>query len=361
MRPFILLTIALACCTHLHAQHLAAYVDYRDHFIAFNKGTKISLEHLPVQSYQVGGNSIGYLDNTGRLKVYYDGETTTLAEDFVRDFTVTDALLFYQFRQQFYVFDKGEKKLLTTDGRDPVATDSLITYFDRNIFSFRVYYNGRDHGLDDRADLAAVKNFEPGGNLVAFVDANSAFKVFYRGQIHTLSASSGPQEYFPGTDVVAWFDEYDLSFKVFYKGEITVLDNYRPRQVWAGNGLVAYLTDNEEFKVFDNGSIKDLSPLPPTWVEVTDRVLLFADLTTFRMYYNGHRLALENAVPAKIAADYRNVAYAGDDGRLRIIYRGERKDMGFAQFSEYHVYGDVVVYLTSQRKASFYYNGRTYQ
>jgi hypothetical protein len=79
MKRFTLPAVFLLIVPELvSSQHLAAYLDYRDRFMVFDRGETKEVENYKVISFQVGGNCIGYQSYGNDLKVYYKGAVRTL-------------------------------------------------------------------------------------------------------------------------------------------------------------------------------------------------------------------------------------------------------------------------------------------
>src|SRR5436190_23524872 len=67
---FFSTVIILSIPNYLNAQGIAAFNDYRDAFIVFDKGTFQQLDHLKVRSFKPGGNTLAYVDNSGEFQIY---------------------------------------------------------------------------------------------------------------------------------------------------------------------------------------------------------------------------------------------------------------------------------------------------
>ena len=157
-------TAFLCCITFftVNAQNLTAYHDYREYFYVFDNGLTKLLEYLPVQSYQIGGNAIAYIDNSYNLKVYSKGMVTKL--DIVPDikYFATDHLVAYMAAAQLYVFDNSRIKTLSNWVDYYAVGDSLIAFFDQFNQSFQVYYKGKSIVLEDALGEPPVKEFKIG-------------------------------------------------------------------------------------------------------------------------------------------------------------------------------------------------------
>ncbi len=69
MQKILLLFASFLLLSNLYSQPLAAYHDYRQHFVIFDNGVTKSIENLPVESYQIGKKCIPYVSNSGQFKV----------------------------------------------------------------------------------------------------------------------------------------------------------------------------------------------------------------------------------------------------------------------------------------------------
>src|SRR5690349_1543797 len=92
---------------HSMSQGIAAYNDYRDAFIVFDRGTFQQLDHLKVRSFKPGGNTLAYVDNSGEFQIYYNGKKyhQLYSTDMFSYFN-TNYLVAYKVAQVLYVFEK---------------------------------------------------------------------------------------------------------------------------------------------------------------------------------------------------------------------------------------------------------------
>ena len=138
------------------------------------------MEYQPVQSYKVGYDQVVYLDNMGRLKWYKQGKSTMVEDYPVSNYFVTDYLVAYTIGDQLVVNDKGNRKTLKYNKGPFMVGDSLISFCDFQSNYLQTYYNGRIYEIEDGMGGRPFKSMLSGDNIMAYVDRNDYFKMFYR-------------------------------------------------------------------------------------------------------------------------------------------------------------------------------------
>src|ERR1051326_4778219 len=131
------------------SQNISAYVDYKNYFYAFDEGVSKQLEFNPVQSYKIGGNAIGYVDNSGTVKIYYNGEINDLRVQSPQEIVATDDLIFIYCAKVLKVFDRGEVNVVSPSTNSFFPGDSLVGFYDNNSYAFKVYYKKEILTLED--------------------------------------------------------------------------------------------------------------------------------------------------------------------------------------------------------------------
>ena len=116
----------------LQAQDLAAFHDNQGRFHIFDNGRTIQAEYLPVNQFSVGGDCILYTDNRNNLKMYYNGEVSTLEVNAPDQFVALDYLSVYNIGGVVKIIDNGITSTISTNSIDYQAEDSLVTFYDRN-------------------------------------------------------------------------------------------------------------------------------------------------------------------------------------------------------------------------------------
>ena len=124
-------------------QNITAFSDYQQHFYVFDKGVSTRHEYQPVKSYKSGGRCLAYVDNLGKFKIYFNGETEEIERYNIGNYSVTENLVVYKVDQELMVFDNGRVKSLAYYPAFYGVGDSMIAYLDRNTKYLKAYYNGQ--------------------------------------------------------------------------------------------------------------------------------------------------------------------------------------------------------------------------
>ncbi|MFI5172855.1 MAG: hypothetical protein ACHQFW_10715, partial [Chitinophagales bacterium] len=188
--------------------NIIAYVNHIDQFKIFYDGLKHDIDdYIPV-NIQAGANTVAYIDNYNYLKVFYKGEI-------------------------FELFNLPEINCLEIPGG--VNDDMLPEYCNAEIvYDFET----------------AIPVFSTGDDIVAYIDDQGRFQVFYDGKIIVLEQQ--PPEHYEVIDNILWYIDNNNYFKVFNKGELSVVETFYPERIKADKDVVAYLDLDKRLKAFYN-------------------------------------------------------------------------------------------------------------
>lgn len=346
------------------AQNITAFTDYRNYFIAFDEGSFIQLDHLSPKAFKYGGHTVAFISNANNFKIFDKGFTYDVTEGaFVRDFKVNEKLVAYLQSNQLNVFEKGNRKTLSTWVTGYAMGDSILAYFDDISKTFKAYYDGSSYYLDDLlAGGSRVKSFKVGGNLIAYIDHLNLMKVFYQGALFDLQNTNDDNlTYDAGNDVVAFVDQLNNTFNVFYKGTIYELEKNPPQSLQAGNGLVAYVDLEGNFKRFADGKTRVISTFAPASYSVHDSLIVYNDNNNiFSVFYNSKSYTLENYLPKDFKADNNMLAYVDQLNRLKLFKNGETKIISYDLINSFDVIGNLVIYNILNNDTKIYFRGRSY-
>jgi len=346
------------------SQNLAAYVDYRNYFYSFDAGSFTQLDHQRPRSFKVGGNAIAFISNADNFKVFYKGFTFDVTEGaFVRNYAVNDILVAYMQSNQLSVFEKGNIKTLCMWALTYDVGDSILIYLDDISRTFKAYYQGDNYQLDDLlAGGSTIKSYRIGGNLVAFINRNYVMRVFYQGAVFDLQNTDNEEiQYEAGMDLVGYVDQLNNTFNVFYRGHIYELEKSPPQSFQVGNGMLAYVDIEGNFKRFADGKTKTITSFAPQAYNVTDSMITWNDNNgNFSIFYNGKSYTLENYVPKEIKADNNMVAYIDQLNRLKLFKWGETKIVTYDEVNSFELNKNVLRYSIYNNDVKFYFNGKTY-
>lgn len=344
------------------AQQLGAYTDYRGRFFIFDNGKSIKAEDHQVDSYVIGGNCILYRNSQGHLKLYQDSQVVKLEPGSTSDIYATDHLAAYALYEKLKVIENG--RAITLSMRCPLfqVEDSLIVFYDKNLESLRVYYNGEIEDIESGLMGLPVSNLQSSDNIVAYVSSlSNDFKIYYRGENHTILNHVGGLSFKAGKDLVAYVNPLDNSFHVYYKGQDYAVENFSPRSYRTGDGFVAYIDYSGIFKVFYKGSVVEISNAAPEMYMTEDNLLLYSEYNYFKVFYDGQVYELEGYIPRNYQLDWNTVAYIDNTNRIWLFTAGEKKYLTNDLINTFELNRDLIILNVKVDRNIIYYNGKFYE
>ncbi len=350
----------------LYAQHLAAYTDFQDRFIVFDRGDKEILEYQEVKSFQIGANLVAYVDYADNFKVYHNGKVKTLEIGGVRNYKVTNYLLAYSMTDILKVYDNGKTKTLSNNTTEFVIGDSLIAFYDDYFVSLNAYYNGEIFTQNMRLLGETINKFRAGNNIAAVVTAvDQNFWVFYHGEVHKINDFVQQVNYKVGRDIMGFIDYPTNTFKAFYKGEIYDLEPIKPLSYQMGEELMAYIDQNNNFKVFENGQLATISTYPPDTFLVKDSIIVYRELNNLKAYYKGKIYEIENNfIPTEFMIGGYSLAYLDANQNIKVFQKGESKVVNYGsqfQVNDFDLINNVVIFNVGVNTTLIYYNDQLYE
>lgn len=347
----------------LSAQGLAAFSDLQYKFYVFDAGKITKVEDLRVQSFQIGGNCIAYIDNSGELKAYYRGDIYSLDNGGeVIKYVATDYLLGYKIFDFLKVFENGKVTTLCTAVEDYTIQDSLIAWYDRVEQRIKAYYKGEIVILEDGLLSFPVDNFRSGDNILAYVTtADNSFKVFYRGETQVLDYFGDNMIYRAGRDLVAFMDVPRNIFKVFYKGEIFELEYFKPKSFMTGDGTVVYVDNSGNFKIFENGVVNEILSYEPDSYLVVDNVMIFIDAGQFKTWCDNYVQVIERYIPSEYILDWHTIGYIDENQNIRAVQNCEKFVVTYDRVQDISLIRDLIIFDTGAGAYQIYYLGRFYE
>ncbi len=359
MKKMLLLITSILLITGLNAQPLAAYHNYQQHFVVFDNGTTVSVENLPVKSYQIGKNCVAWVANSGLFKVYYKGETKTLATSGVERYYTTRNLLFYFVYNQLYVFDKGNAQMLSSNVRSFAIGDELVAFYNENKRAPYVYYHGELQEIESSLIGAPISRFVAGDNVFAYFNDNTKYlKVFYDGDVQNVLQSNGQVFYKAGRNIVAYVDNSQNSFHVFYKGEVFDLEDFRPKSFKVGKDVLAYVDNTGSFKVFSDGEVQTISSFEPDVYDIQDELVVFTELEYFKVFYKNDVYELESYTPNNFQVKDGAMAYINVNGWLKAFINGKQVVVSKDLIRSFVLTYDLVLANTSGNTVKIFYKDK---
>ena len=362
----IALSVFITCMIfqHMHAQSVAAFTDYANKFRVFDAGTFMQMDYMPPSKYVVGGNYVAFISYGNMLKFYYQQKVYELNEGaFVSNMHASNCLFAYRMDKQLNAVYNGKPYTLTTWCDDFRMSDSIIVYRDGMQQLFYIFYKGEKIPMEDifTIDRDLFKGMAIGKNMIIYVNSSKQLKIFYRGEFIDINIYSPEMTFASGLDIAAGTNSQNQRFLCIENGTIYDLEDFIPESYQVGDGLVAYVSNDNALKVFYDGKRKLLNNYAPLKYTVTDSIVAWVDdQNFFKVFYNGEIYTLENYDPGNYAISLGSVAYIDQQRRLKLFRSGETKIITIEPIKDFALTGNVLKYVIGLDESKFYYEGQTY-
>ena len=337
---------------------IQGYKDFRNYLYIFENGMPRQLEQQPVRAFKAKGELIAYANNANDLMVYYKGEKFKLGDMTATSFEVTQSYMYFQRDQLLNVFDKGKVTPLTFFIRDFKTSDSLIAFRDRNVDILRVYWGGAIHDLEITL-AGSLTDYKAGENTVAYVNNTGFFKVYLDDHVFDID-NIPPVSYDPGGNLVAYVDGLYNYLKVFYNGKILVLEKFQPQSLKAGVDMIAYVADDNSFKVFNRGRLMKAEAYAPDFYIVRDRSVLFYINNRLQIICDGIRYELGEFLPKSYQLSENNAAWMDVSGRLHMFTEGKSYEVTLEAITGFELNGNTLKYDLPDGTSRVWYKGKVY-
>ncbi|MFO8236276.1 MAG: hypothetical protein R6U04_12830 [Bacteroidales bacterium] len=261
---------------------------YNKHMFVFDDMEKNKLS-MDADYFKVDNEVVAFYDQMDKIfKLYDKGEIyeieDALSNDPVSDFQVGDNILAYKSPNGYLnIFYNGNKeRLMLTQGRPSYKTDkNIVAYYDVNESSFNVYDKGTIHQLN----YFKPDSYEVADNRVVYVDDTGDFIVYENNESNIISTMT-PDEYYVEDSLIVYKEQGYL--KCYYDKEVYTLENFFPEQMKLHFNTLAYVDQQNHFKVFHKGEKKTLSFEPPRFFDTKWGVVWFmVGVSTNKVFYNG--------------------------------------------------------------------------
>ena len=360
---FFLILLSLVFSGQVKSQSIIAYNDNRGYFNIFDNGTTIVAEYQQPLSFQVGGNCVAYIDYNSSLKVYYNGEISTLYDGVPTKYQVTHNLVVFDIAGVLKVFEKGKITTISTWDSTYQVGDSLVAFGDLTTASFKVYYNGNIQTMEDYHQTQNILEYKASNNTLAYLSYLSEFKIFWRGSgynIFKLPNNSAEIKYQTGSDIVSFTTNNMLGLNVFYKGNMYTASSKQVDNYQTGDDMVAY-NDAGGFHVFSAGKNYDLNSFAPDFYLVADSMLIYYMPGYFAVFNKGKSTVLENFMPTEYAIDNNTLTYVDMQGGLKAFYNNDSYQLStFDKLIGFKLIGNAVWFSTSTVYNKVFLKGKTY-
>lgn len=348
------------------AQNISAYIAYNDNLNIFDNGVFNKAELNKVKNVYVGYNYVAYKGFDGNFKMYWRNNVSIINEAaFIDKVMATNGLFAYQMGKQLKVIDNGKDKTLSNWCERSIATDSLVGYYDGNQNMYYVYYNGTTYALDDvlkyKSDVLNKDNAAIGKNMLLYVNSFQKLKVMYLGEFYELTDYTNNIKFDAGLNICVYSNANLTKWEAYCNGLVYDLEDIMPLSYKLGDGMVAYIDNVNNFKVFYHDKVIQLLTYAPANYEVTDSIIQFNDnVNNWYVFAGGEKTKLENYVPQSIKMSCSTLAYIDQLGALKVFQNGKVKTLTVERPTEYSVYGNVVQYTLGESDYKIYWKGTTY-
>jgi len=347
---------------NIFSQDVAAFTDYKKHFIIFDKGQTKQIEHRLVKSFKIGGNAVAYVTSTSELKVYFNGKVKTLAETFSSDYYTTKNLVVYHTFKQLYVFDKGKVQLLSSYVGHFSVQDDIVSFYDKNSKTIKIYYNGKIWKLATSLIGMPYKYFKTGKNTFAYYNDNSKYLMFFHnGSLNKIVHVNGLIHFKCGKNILAYTDVAMNTFNVYYNNKTFDLEYFKPKKFEIGNNIVAYTDNLGEFKIFSEGETTTLSSFEPDFFKIIDNLLLFSEPPDIKIYYNKKVYIVCDYMPNNYRIQHSTFAYIDLNKKLKAFTKGNLITVTQDFVKSFDIAYDIIIVKTNGNKTQIYYNNKLYK
>jgi hypothetical protein len=362
MKYLRLLIILMFIPAISEAQNLGAYNNYLDHFFIFDHGKSHKVEDLRVQSFAIGGECVLYINSQGDLCLYKDSIVTKLEGGGVTKYFATDHLAAYSIFQKLKVIENGTPVTLSTNCPVYSVQDSLIAFYDDDKKSLRIYYKGNVTDIESGLLGIPVGKISVGENTIAYISSlTNDFKIWYNGSVTSLINNIGNLQFKAGRDIVAYINKLDNTFHAYYKGNDFLLENFMPKSFQIGDGFVAYVSYNGDFKVFYNGQTTTLMSYAPDKYAISDNMLLYDDGNYLKIFWKDQTIELETFIPNVYSLDWNSVVYLDNTNRVWLFSGGEKKYLLNDLITYIKNYRDLIIMGAKINRTIIYYKGKIYE
>jgi hypothetical protein len=298
------------------------YIDNLGYFkIYFNKkvydiayGTNID--------FKATDNLVSFYFND-QLWVFENGIKKMLSI-WVKDFKTSDYTMAYldNAKNTFNIYQEGQKQLLE-DVQTGVndfsyrVGENIVAY--TLLGEFKIHYLGQIHNISFNN---IPTNFEAGRNIVVYNSPREqSFNAFYKGKITKLEDFQ-PNWYKVGDNMVLYKDQLG-NLKIFYEGEVKTLSNYEVSQIDLIDNICSFV-EQGQFKIFYKGELKTLEYVPPTSRILDQNSVLYIDQTNSLKYFDGENSQLVTSERvSKFDLNINTISYQNSSGINRVFFKGE--------------------------------------
>lgn len=269
--------------------------------------------------------------------------------------------VFEDAQNRFYIFDTDQFFRAEHIPVKQYWVGKNYVAFIRNNGRFVMYYQGKEHEIS----LAEVRVEATDNYLVYFVDEQ--IWLFDGNNIKLMdpwikATEQGENLIFPtfalNDSALAFTNSFER-FLVSVAGKNEELELWDVKSVRAGENLIAYVDDNNVFKVYRSGErfiVEDRAP--KSYVPKADIIAYVDDFGTFKVWYQNEVISLQDIVPRMYYTADKMVAYLDDMTNFVCFYDGEMYDILPYQPKSIVMKDNVLLYADNRDFHYVFYKGK---
>ncbi len=296
--------------------------------------------------YAQGGGYAAYVDFRQRFWVFDHGQKKLLEEQKVKSFKVGgNCVAYVDYADNFKVYMNGEVKTLEIGSvRNYVVTNYLVAYSMTDIL--KVYDKGKVKMLS-----ANVKDFAIGDSLVIFYDYYfNSLNGYYNGKVYSKRMrlqGEQVQKMEASHNVAGIVTAEDRNFWIFYKGQAELINQFVEKVNFkAGRDIVAYMDEpTRTFKAYYRGEIYDVDNFQPVRYEMGDARIVYIDVVgNFKTFYDGQVATILPVEPTFFQVKDSMIVYQELD-RFKCFYEGRVHEVSEFMPTNWQFERNMIVFL----------------
>ncbi|TXI87900.1 MAG: hypothetical protein E6Q37_01165 [Crocinitomicaceae bacterium] len=355
----LIICLFLLIITASSQAQIAPFVDFNGYFRTFYMNNFRQIEFQRIQSFQAGDNLVAYIDNRGDFKVY-DGENKIALTNMNVEYKMSDFQLAWNIGPGIFYLDKGEKKLLTTFGRNYAVSDSLIVFEDTRFNTVNAVYQGNVYPLYQVTGELYMPEVI-GDNIIAFRDNGDFYKVFWRGKIYDLGVWMQGITFNAGTDMLTFNDPTHRTFAIFENGEFLDVETFFVKSYKSGRGFAVYEDLNGNLWHYKDGTKTALTNFSASFWEVKDDIVVWGENTMVYTFSNGEKTRLTTYMPKDYQLKNNVFAFRNLMGGVSVFMNGKLTELTNQPDAIYAIYGNLVLVELFNKSFLVFKDGKKFE
>jgi hypothetical protein len=147
---------------------------------------------------------------------------------------------------------------------------------------------------------------------------------------------------------------------VFYKGNFYDLEAFEPESFQMGDEMLAYVTQEGDFKIFENGELITIHSFPPERYTMKDSTLVFEDQNYLKTWCNGRVIEVERYIPRLYKISERSVAYIDINNRIKANIRCQPVLISYEMVNDLEMVRNIIIFNEGVNTVRIWYNGKVY-